>query len=269
MQVPDLDSPDNAAAKPPATAAAAVRGLAWLGLCLVVCCGFASTVLVAGGRQQQASAAAEVPVAAALNNGSSDSRGVLAETAEQQPPMQQQPDPLVHWIREGSHLCLGGTAGAAGPRPATAQQPHYRWLKNGVVVSEQQQQQQQASLMIERARASDEGLYTLQQLLANGSSEASVSTWVRVARAPVVRPKPRCQMVVPLGSKLALSITADGLPPPTYQWKLNGVDIAGASRPEFVVPSVNASHMGTYTCEVSNMAGRAVWEEAVVAVGFF
>ena len=65
---------------------------------------------------------------------------------------------------------------------------------------------------------------------------------------------------------LALHATATGKPMPKYQWLLNGQLIPGADGPMYIKAGFSAADIGTYTCVVQNLAGSALWEEALVAL---
>lgn len=66
------------------------------------------------------------------------------------------------------------------------------------------------------------------------------------------------------GEMLVILATARGTPLPEYQWRRNGVPIPGANRPMLVKHSVTEADVGTYTCDVFNVAGSALWEEMAV-----
>jgi hypothetical protein len=60
------------------------------------------------------------------------------------------------------------------------------------------------------------------------------------------------------GSIASLTVQAGGTPPFTYQWRSNGVDIAGATGPKLVITNLQASHNAAYSVRVSNAGGAAV-----------
>ncbi len=84
---------------------------------------------------------------------------------------------------------------------------------------------------------------------------------------PKVYTKPSYQELKS-GKSLYLSLQADGYPLPSYQWFKNGYAIEGpeAQQPAYVIDVVNISHSGTYSCEISNIAGSVIWLEASVRV---
>ena len=57
-----------------------------------------------------------------------------------------------------------------------------------------------------------------------------------------------------VGEKATMTVTSDGTPPFSYQWKKNGADIPGAIEAVYVL-TVNAGSNGDYSCQVSNRAG--------------
>jgi len=58
-----------------------------------------------------------------------------------------------------------------------------------------------------------------------------------------------------MGAPLSLDVSAIGEGPFIYQWRLNGVNIPGATNSTFVVPSVQPANGGTYSCAVANRYG--------------
>ena len=67
------------------------------------------------------------------------------------------------------------------------------------------------------------------------------------------------------GGQTKLTVTAGGTGL-TYQWRLDGVDIAGATGAEYTIPSTQVFHGGSYTVVVTNANGSATSEAAVVTV---
>ena len=75
-------------------------------------------------------------------------------------------------------------------------------------------------------------------------------------------------IAVTAGSSATLTVTATaaGGGPLTYQWRLDGVDIAGATSANHTLPSAQAFHAGTYTCLVSEGAASATSDAATLTV---
>jgi alpha-tubulin suppressor-like RCC1 family protein len=76
------------------------------------------------------------------------------------------------------------------------------------------------------------------------------------ATPPAITVQPVSQNVF-AGTAVTLSVSATGLPAPTYQWRKNGVNIAGATGSTYVIGSVSASAAGTYSVVASNAYGTA------------
>ncbi|MBI5384588.1 MAG: IPT/TIG domain-containing protein [Verrucomicrobia bacterium] len=71
---------------------------------------------------------------------------------------------------------------------------------------------------------------------------------------------------VAAGSDLFLGVVADGGAPLAHQWRLNGVDLPGATGPVLLVENVTPSQGGNYTVAVTNDAGSVLSAVAIVTV---
>lgn len=104
---------------------------------------------------------------------------------------------------------------------------------------------------------------TTLSLFCRGRFASFTQATVRISEPPLVESQLQTQRLA-RGEMLAIIATASGVPQPEYQWRRNGVPITGANRPMLVRHSVTEADMGTYTCDVFNVAGRAQWEEMAV-----
>lgn len=59
------------------------------------------------------------------------------------------------------------------------------------------------------------------------------------------------------GRSVEFVASADGSPPPSFQWRRNGEPIAGATGMRFKIDVVGGDDAGTYDCVASNSAGAA------------
>ncbi len=89
---------------------------------------------------------------------------------------------------------------------------------------------------------------------------------------PVVTAQPACVVLLPTGGGIAqFLINASGTPGPTYQWRkdsvslVNGGPIAGANSPMLII-AADLFDVGVYDCVVTNTAGQAISNPAVLAV---
>ena len=81
---------------------------------------------------------------------------------------------------------------------------------------------------------------------------------------PTISAQPQSQSRF-VGETAALSVTAAGTGL-TYQWKLNGKDIAGATNATYAIASVQTSDAGKYVVTVSNPGGKVDSLEATLTV---
>lgn len=118
------------------------------------------------------------------------------------------------------------------------------------------------TLEISAAAEGDAGFYKVIVSNADGSVE-SVLASVRVADIPVIAVHPVGQ-TVPLGGAFALSVSATGMGPLTYQWTLDGQTLAGAVGSTYSVSEVAAEQAGAYRVTVGNLNGSVTSAEAEI-----
>ena len=85
------------------------------------------------------------------------------------------------------------------------------------------------------------------------------------AVAPVITTQPAGQTII-VGANVVLSVVASGSPAPTYQWRKDGVAIAGATLATFSLGNTQFSDAGSYSVVASNSAGLVTSETAVLTV---
>ena len=120
------------------------------------------------------------------------------------------------------------------------------------------------SLVLPNVQATDQGNYVVTvSNLAGSDTSAAASLTVNV---PVqITQHPQSQTAV-AGQSVALSVTAQGTASLSYQWKFNGVDIAGATSATLTFGSVQPENAGAYRVIVSNVAGPEASAEATLTV---
>jgi hypothetical protein len=67
-----------------------------------------------------------------------------------------------------------------------------------------------------------------------------------------------------LGSTITLSVSSNGTPPFSYQWRKNGANIPGANSASLALSNVSAADAGNYSVIVSNSAGSTTSDLAIV-----
>lgn len=83
--------------------------------------------------------------------------------------------------------------------------------------------------------------------------------------APTITVQPTSQQTVAVGTTVTLRVEANGAFPLTYQWKKNGVAIAGATSPTLVL-NVTSTSFGNYTVTVTNSVGSVTSKIAEINV---
>ncbi len=69
-----------------------------------------------------------------------------------------------------------------------------------------------------------------------------------------------------VGGSVTLTATATGTPAPTYQWKLNGTSVTGATGSSLALSNLQVGDAGTYTVVATNVAGSATSQAAIVGI---
>jgi hypothetical protein len=88
---------------------------------------------------------------------------------------------------------------------------------------------------------------------------------VTAGQPPRITTQPRGQTVA-LGAGFTLGVTVTGDPPLRYQWRLNGVNLPGATGATLVVANAQVIHAGNYTVAVENAFGATESEPARIAL---
>ncbi|HEU4852048.1 MAG TPA: immunoglobulin domain-containing protein [Telluria sp.] len=152
------------------------------------------------------------------------------------------------------------SVGAGGTAPLS-----YQWMRGGVAISGATA----ASYTTPAVTAGDNGsVFTVVVSNAAGSatSNAATLTVMSVAVAPTITRQP-VDATTYEGFTASFSVEASGTAPLTYQWRRNGVDIAGATSPNYVTPVLSQANGGDrYQVVVSNSAGSVTSNEARVTV---
>jgi hypothetical protein len=151
---------------------------------------------------------------------------------------------------------------ANGTRPLK-----YQWLRNGVPIAGQ----------------TFEYLFLFGDDVANGDavykvvvSNSAGTVTSAEAKLSVVTPTPAAPNIVmqptntsaAVGSSATFTVIANGFPAPSYQWRRNGVDIAGATKASYTTPAVTTADAGSaFSVLISNSLGNAVSNIATLTIG--
>jgi hypothetical protein len=127
-----------------------------------------------------------------------------------------------------------------------------------------------STLTLPNAQLTNAGSYQVIITNAFGSATSPVAM-LTVAFPPQILVQPT-NLAVLAGSNAAFSVTATGTAPLSYQWSLNGTNLAdsahiiGSSTPALTILNAQRSDAGTYRVTVTNLYGVAVSSNAVLTV---
>jgi len=110
----------------------------------------------------------------------------------------------------------------------------------------------------------DTGNAAIRKIALDGTVSTVAATPAgTVAPAIVTQPTGGTAVV---GSSGSFGVVATGSPAPTYQWRKDGADIAGATSDTYTITKVAMSDAGTYTVVVTNSAGSVTSNGAILTV---
>ena len=168
--------------------------------------------------------------------------------------------PLPQSVADGSNVSL--SVEALGDEPF-----FYQWRKDGVDLADSPRVigARTARLSLDATSLSDMGLYSV--VVWNGGGQTvSDQAGLAVRESPRLLSHPSAFQAVGEGEEVRLSVSAIGEQPISCQWRLNGVDIAGATDFTLSLTNIQPAQAGTYTAHLTNPAGWADSDPAVVNV---
>jgi hypothetical protein len=141
--------------------------------------------------------------------------------------------------------------------------PTFQWLKDGAPIAGASL----ATLSLPNVQAADVGEYSVKVANPAGAVTSTVATLALVtpAVAPVITAFPISQSL-PGGQALTLTAVASGTSPLSFQWRKDGVALAGATGSTYAIASMQTFHAGSYTVVVSNTAGSVTSSAATLTV---
>ncbi|CAI4229355.1 unnamed protein product [Auanema sp. JU1783] len=140
--------------------------------------------------------------------------------------------------------------------------PSVEWHKNGQPFRSEllQSSTNLRYLHLREAQVEDAGRYTC--IATNRAGEQRTSTQLHVLVIPMIEDGERI-IQVKEGNDLSIDCNANGIPAPTISWKKDGVLLEDKTNSRLIVPSVNLTDGGRYTCVAKNEAGQAQTDFAV------
>lgn len=95
--------------------------------------------------------------------------------------------------------------------------------------------------------------------------DATIASSSNGSIAPAITQPPASQIVT-AGATVTFSVTATGVPAPSYQWRKDAISLPGATSPSLVLPNVQAADAGAYTVLITNPSGSVTSLSALLTV---
>lgn len=140
--------------------------------------------------------------------------------------------------------------------------PAYQWLKNGAPITGATGN----ALTLSSVQSTDAADYTVVAANAAGAATSTKATLV-VNYAPVILTPPTATTVAQ-GNGATFTVTAAGVPTPTYQWLKNGNPVSGATSATLTLATVQPADAGNYSVQVTNRLGSTTSTEAALTVNY-
>jgi len=199
----------------------------------------------------------DVIVSNSLGTATSTAASLSVTTASASPAITTQPASLS--VAPGQTATFSVTAGGSAPLA-------YQWQKNSVNISGATL----ATYTTPATTSADSGeQYRVIVSNAAGSATsnaAALTVTSSSTSAPVITTQPTNETVT-AGQVATFRVTATGSPAPSYQWKKNGSNIAGAISQNYATPATVAGDNGaSFDVVVSNSAGSVTSHFATLTV---
>jgi len=137
-------------------------------------------------------------------------------------------------------------------------EPSYQWLKNDTILPGKTG----AAFTIPAAALADSGIYSVVVSNSQGTVTSDPAT-LTVCTLPQITLQPVSYTVTQsVDSSFAFTVIATGIPAPTYEWRLNGFPIPGATDSTYTKTNATSNDAGTYRVVVMNPADT-VYSDAV------
>ncbi|MEY2427140.1 MAG: hypothetical protein QOJ40_25 [Verrucomicrobiota bacterium] len=118
------------------------------------------------------------------------------------------------------------------------------------------------SLLLTNVQTRDAGGYAVVITKNFGAATSVVATLT--LRVPAGITNQPAGQIVPIGSNPAFAVVAFGTAPITYQWRLEGTNLPGATNAALLLNNVQPTNAGSYSVAVSNSLGSIVSSNAVL-----
>jgi hypothetical protein len=161
--------------------------------------------------------------------------------------------PANQTVVAGSNAVFSATANGTAPLS-------YQWRYNGAPVTGATL----SSYTVASAQPANEGNYSVVVTNLAGTITSANAT-LTVLVPPTITTSPESQTVA-VGSNVTFTVQASGTAPLSYQWRLNGTSLLGATLSSYTVLAAQPSDAGSYTVVVTNAAGSVTSAAATLTV---
>lgn len=140
----------------------------------------------------------------------------------------------------------------------------FQWRKDGLNLTDPSKDT--AMYTIQNSKESDAGIYSL--VTVGGSANGIILTEIKISLSipPSIKSKPKYFNEKMQGDSLKVELAGEGIPHPSYQWFRNGVKLTGKVSNILIIESISKSDGGTYSCDLTNIAGTFRFQEVIVVV---
>ncbi len=162
--------------------------------------------------------------------------------------------PMAQTVAAGSSVTFSVSATGTGL--------NFQWGKNGTPISGAVS----ATYTINNVSAADAGSYNVYVSNTGGAvTSNSVALEVTTATPPVITTQPASRSAV-AGTSTTFTVVASSTTAATYQWRKDGVAIAGATGASLSLAALTSANAGSYTVVVTNAAGSVTSAAATLTV---
>ncbi|HUJ10342.1 MAG TPA: pectinesterase family protein [Verrucomicrobiae bacterium] len=155
---------------------------------------------------------------------------------------------------------IQGNNGSFSASVAGLPAPSLQWQENGTDIADATG----VPLVLTNVQYSQDG-YVYSLIASNEAGVAVSNATLHVIVTPAISQQPT-NLTVSVGQSASFSVTASGVPAPTYQWQKNNASILNETNSTFTIPSVQGSDMANYRVVVSNAAGSINSSNAFLTV---
>jgi uncharacterized repeat protein (TIGR01451 family) len=161
-------------------------------------------------------------------------------------------DPAYPSIRRDPQHTTGYPGGSVTLRVlASGAEPRsYQWRFNGTNLPGATN----SVLTLDTVTNSDEGAYSV-EVSNDYGSVVSLDAYLSLVTFPFIIQGPQDVIAYP-GEDVVFSVVADGAPPLTYQWRLDGVPIPDATNDTLLIEDAQLKDAGAYSVDVNNAYGQ-------------